>query len=382
MRKEIDMRCYKATLMRGGVCRGLMFLRGDLPDDRSAWDSIFLQAIGGPDPKQMDGVGGAVSSNSKAVVVWKSALPGIDVEYLAVQVGIGNSLVDYSSNCGNMTAAVGPFSVDQGLVDARGDICEVRLLNRNTDKRVTVTVPLENGKSAQTGDFVLEGIGGTSPELKVGFLDPAGAKTGRLLPTGRTADVFDIAGFGPVEATVLDVSNPMVLVRAADIGLRGIELPQELDANRAAMELIEAIRCTAACRLGFGENLQDASQNWPGVPKIGFFSPPRRYADITGRIIEANEMDLCVRVFSMGQPHRACPLTSACAVAVAAALPQTLLSRELSVEGGKAARIGHPSGVMAITPRIEARGGHPFVERVEISSSARRIMDGTIFIRE
>lgn len=228
--------------------------------------------MGDPDPKQIDGLGGTVSSNNKIVIVWKSEEPGVDVEYLVGQVIVGKSQVDYKSNCGNMTAAVGPYAVEEGMVDIVEPITTVRMLNRNTDKYINVTVPIdpETKTFAQEGDCAIAGVDGTAAELKVNFLNPAGAKTGKLLPTGNPKDVLDIPGFGPIEATILDVSNPMVLVRAEDIGLTGRELPEEVNSNKAASEILEKIRGAACCKMGFAKDLEDATSNSPAVPKVGF----------------------------------------------------------------------------------------------------------------
>ena len=248
-----------------------------LPEDRKEWDNIFLQCMGDPDPKQIDGLGGTVSSNNKIVIVWKSKEPGVDVEYLVGQVIVGKSQVDYKSNCGNMTAAVGPYAVEEGMVDIVEPITTVRMLNRNTDKYINVTVPIdpETKTFAQEGDCAIAGVDGTAAELKVNFLNPAGAKTGKLLPTGNPKDVLDIPGFGPIEATILDVSNPMVLVRAEDIGLTGRELPEEVNSNKAASEILEKIRGAACCKMGFAKDLEDATSNSPAVPKVGFFTKRR-----------------------------------------------------------------------------------------------------------
>lgn len=232
----------------GAPAKAGMFHKEDLPEDRKEWDNIFLQCMGDPDPKQIDGLGGTVSSNNKIVIVWKSEEPGVDVEYLVGQVIVGKSQVDYKSNCGNMTAAVGPYAVEEGMVDIVEPITTVRMLNRNTDKYINVTVPIdpETKTFAQEGDCAIAGVDGTAAELKVNFLNPAGAKTGKLLPTGNPRTCWIFRDLAPIEATILDVSNPMVLVRAEDIGLTGRELPEEVNSNKAASEILEKIR-GAAC---------------------------------------------------------------------------------------------------------------------------------------
>ncbi len=379
------MRKFKTVFMRGGTSKGCFFLKEDLPENQEEWDSIFLQAMGSPDPKQIDGLGGTVSSNNKIVVVWKSEEPGVDVEYLVGQVIVGKEQVDYKSNCGNMTAAVGPYAVEEGLVGIQEPVTTVHLLNRNTDKYIDVTVPCENGAYAETGDCHIAGVDGTGPELKVKFLNPVGAKTGKLFPTGKALDLLDVPGFGEIEATIIDVSNPMVLVRAEDVGAKGTELPQEVNANEKLSDLLEKIRGLAACKMGFAKDLTDASENSPAVPKVGFVTGPKSYIEIGGSNVEAEDMDLCVRVISVFKCHKACPLTSASAIAVAAGIKGTLVQKVVSENmDPNNVRIGHPSGIMTMCPEIEKREE---IEKIEVPSvavqrTARRIMDGTLYIRK
>lgn len=379
------MRKFKTVFMRGGTSKGCMFHKEDLPENREEWDGIFLQCMGDPDPKQIDGLGGTVSSNNKIVIVWKSQEPDVDVEYLVGQVIVGKSQVDYKSNCGNMTAAVGPFAVEEGMVEIVEPVTTVRMLNRNTDKHIHVTVPIdhETGTFAQEGDCAIAGVDGTAAELKVKFMNPAGAKTGKLLPTGQVLDVLDIPGFGKLEATILDVSNPMVLVRAEDIGLTGMELPEEINQNQAVSELLEKIRGTACCMMGFAKNLQDATDNSPAVPKVGFFTTPKTYTDLAGAVVKAGEMDLCARVISVFKCHKACPLTSASAISVAAFLEGSLIWNTIGApeNGAENVRIGHPGGVMTMCPEIGYDAGEMELSCVAVQRTARRIMDGTVYVR-
>lgn len=377
------MRKFKTVFMRGGTSKGCMFLKEDLPENREEWDSIFLQAMGSPDPKQIDGLGGTVSSNNKIVIVWKSEEPGIDVEYLVGQVIVGKEQVDYKSNCGNMTAAVGPFAVEAGLVNVVEPITTVHLLNRNTDKYIDVTVPCENGTFAQDGDCHIAGVDGTAAELKVKFLNPSGAKTGKLLPTGNVMDVLDIPGLGKIEASILDVSNPMVLVRAEDVHALGTELPEEVNANTELMDVLEKIRGTAACMMGFAKDLKDATDNSPAVPKVGFVTTPKSYTEIGNTEVHAEDMDVCARVISVFKCHKACPLTSASSIAVAAALKGSVVNK-LVAEGTSLenVRIGHPSGIMTMCPEINLKETGAEVPAVAVQRTARRIMDGTVYIRK
>ncbi|MCI8743984.1 MAG: PrpF protein [Lachnospiraceae bacterium] len=380
------MRKFKTVFMRGGTSKGCMFHKEDLPKEREQWDRIFLQCMGDPDPKQIDGLGGTVSSNNKIVIVWKSEEKDVDVEYLVGQVIVGKSQVDYKSNCGNMTAAVGPFAVEEGMVDIVEPITTVRMLNRNTDKYINVTVPIdpETKTFAQNGDCAIAGVDGTAAELKVKFMNPAGAKTGKLLPTGNVLDVLDIPDFGKLEASILDVSNPMVLVRAEDIGMTGTELPEEINQNKKVCDLLEKIRGTGACIMGFAKDLKDATDNSPAVPKVGFFTVPKDYTDIAGQKIQKENMDVCARVISVFKCHKACPLTSASSIAVAAFMEGSIINKTLGKpkEGEENVRIGHPSGVMTMSPEMVKKDGRIELPSVAVQRTARRIMDGTVYVRD
>lgn len=380
------MRKFPVVYMRGGTSKGCLFHREDLPEDSKEWDEIFLQVMGNPDPKQMDGMGGTVSSNNKIVIIWKSALPNVDIEYLVGQVIVGKKQVDYKSNCGNMTAAVPAYAVEEGMVPIVEPVTTVRMLNKNTDKYINVTVPIDprTHTFAQEGDCHIAGIDGTAAELKVNFLDPAGAKTGKLLPTGKALDVLEIDG-RKIEATILDVSNPLVLVRAEDVGLQGTELSAQVDADKEASALLEKIRGAAAVKMGFARDLEDATAHSPAVPKVGFFTAPVSYTDIAGNRVDAGQMDLCARVISVFKCHKACPLTAASSIAVAAFVQGSIIEKTLGrqPEGRQAIRLGHPSGVMTVYPDLEVREeGNLDVKGVAVQRTARRIMDGTIYIRK
>ena len=380
------MRKFPVVYMRGGTSKGCLFHREDLPEDSKEWDEIFLQVMGNPDPKQMDGMGGTVSSNNKIVIIWKSALPNVDIEYLVGQVIVGKKQVDYKSNCGNMTAAVPAYAVEEGMVPIVEPVTTVRMLNKNTDKYINVTVPIDprTHTFAQEGDCHIAGIDGTAAELKVNFLDPAGAKTGKLLPTGKALDVLEIDG-RKIEATILDVSNPLVLVRAEDVGLQGTELPAQVDADKEVSALLEKIRGAAAVKMGFARDLEDATAHSPAVPKVGFFTAPVSYTDIAGNQVDAGQMDLCARVISVFKCHKACPLTAASSITVAAFVQGSIIEKTLGrqPEGRQAIRLGHPSGVMTVYPDLEVREeGNLDVKGVAVQRTARRIMDGTIYIRK
>ena len=380
------MRKFPCVFMRGGTSKGCMFLSTDLPA-REEWDDIFVQAMGSPDPKQIDGLGGCVSSNNKIVVVTKSERPGIDVDYIVGQSIVGQSKIDYKSNCGNMTAATAPYAVEMGLV---GHLTEpttvVHMFNLNTNKKIDVEVPIKNGQFDNDGDCAIAGVDGTAGELKVNFLDPAGSKPGKLFPTNAPKETLDLGALGSIEATILDVSNPIVLVRAADLGIAGTELPAEVDANKELSAKLEAIRGAACVKMGFAKDLADATANSPAVPKVGFVAAPTAFTDISGKEVHADEMDVCARVISVFKCHKACPLTSASSISVAAFVPGTLVHElAASKPGQQTVRVGHPSGVMTMYPYLDD-AAKPLneinVSGVAVQRTARRIMDGTLYIRK
>ena len=378
------MRKFKTVFMRGGTSKGCMFLKEDLPA-REEWDDIFVQVMGSPDPKQIDGMGGCVSSNNKIVVVNKSERPGVDVDYIVGQSIVGQAKIDYKSNCGNMTAATAPFAVEMGLVE---NLTEpetiVHMFNLNTNKYIDVSVPVKDGQFDNEGTCSIAGVDGTAGELKVNFLNPAGSKTGKLFPTGQVKETLELPD-GTIEATILDVSNPIVLVRAEDIGLKGTELPGVVDSSAAAAKL-EAIRGAACVKMGFAKDLKDATDNSPAVPKVGFVTPPQSFVDISGKTVDASEMDVCARVISVFKCHKACPLTSASSIAVAGMVPGTIVNEVVRMEEGQqTVRIGHPSGVMTMYPYMDDPAKEDInaiqVSGVAVQRTARRIMDGTVYIR-
>lgn len=379
------MRKFNVVYVRGGTSKGCIFHKEDLPENRAEWDDIFVQVMGSPDPKQIDGMGGTVSSNNKIVIVWKSDEPNVDIEYLVGQSIVGKSQIDYKSNCGNMTAAVPAYAVEEGMVDITEPITVVRMLNKNTDKYINVSVPIdpETHTFAQDGDCHIAGIDGTAAELKVNFLNPAGAKTGKLLPTGYVTDTFEIGG-KQIVYSLVDVSNPLILVAAEDIGLTGTEMPTELDENKKASELLEQIRGNAAVLMGFAKNLEDAKVNSPAVPKVGVFTSPKDYQGISGNIVSAEDMDVCVRILSVFKCHKACPLTAANSVAVLAKLKDSVIDQKLHTasHGDSSVRIGHPSGIMKQYVDMTVSANHVEVKGVAGQRTARRIMDGCVYIRK
>src|ERR1700761_8599260 len=293
-------RPIRAGFMRGGTSKAIMFHARDLPEDRQAWDHIFAAAMGSPDPygRQLDGMGGGVSSLSKVCVLAPSARDDADIDYTFAQVQIRESRVDYKSNCGNMSSAVGPFAIDEGLVRAGGDSATVRIFNTNTRKIIRATFPLEGERARYDGGGPFPGGGYAVAPVRLDFVEPGGAATGKLLPSGQTIDRLEVPGFGSIEGSLGDAATPAVFVRAADIGLTGTELPDQLEANPKILKLLDDIRREGSVRMGIAPDAEAARKI--AVPFMAFVSPARDALTLSGETVRAADIDLSVRVISSG----------------------------------------------------------------------------------
>jgi len=354
----------RAVYMRGGTSRCLVFHQADLPPAGADRDRILLAALGSPDPygRQLDGMGGGISSLSKACIIGAATHPDADVDYTFAQIEVAKATVDYKGNCGNCSSSVGPFAIDEGLVKAVEGETLVRIHNTNTRKLIIAHVPVRDGEAAVEGDFELAGVAGRGARIALDFLDPGGAGTGRLLPTGAPRETID-----GVEASLVDATNPVVFVRAKDLGLAGTETPQEIDSDHALSARLEAIRVEAAKRMGI-----------PGsaaVPKIAMVAPPTAFTALDGVRHAADTVDLITRVISMGNCHRAVALTVAMCLGVAARLDGTVV-RECVGDASHDIRLGHPSGMLPIDAAVRLRGGAAWAERVTVYRTARRLMEG------
>ncbi len=363
-----------AVFMRGGTSKGLFFHRHDLPAAREAWDAVFLAALGSPDPngRQLDGMGGGLSSLSKVVVVSPSAREGVDVDYLFGQVAVDRPAVDYRGNCGNLTAAVGPFAVDEGLVSAADGEAVLLLRNLNLERTIEARFPVRSGRAVVEGRAVLDGVAGRGAPIALTFADPGGAITGRLLPTGRCRDSLDVPGVGPVEASLIDAATAIVCIRAEAVGAAGTELPDAIEANDALVRRLEAVRRAGAAAMGIAPDSQD-------VPKVGFVAPPADTTVLSGGRLPAAAVDLCARMMSMGRPHRAVPLTAAMALAAAMRLPGTVAADAARPGARERLRIGHPSGVVEVDASF-AEGPTPRLARIAVERTARRLMEGRVLV--
>ena len=375
-----------ATYIRGGTSKGVFFNLTDLPESAqkpgAARDNLLLRVIGSPDPygKQTDGMGGATSSTSKTVILSKSSQPDHDVDYLFGQVSIDKPFVDWSGNCGNLTAAVGAFAISKGLVDAdripENGIATVRIWQANISKTIVAKVPMTDGEVQETGDFELDGVTFPAAEVQVEFLSPVDANEA-MFPTGKLVDELEVPGIGIFKATMINAGIPTVFLNAADIGYTGIELQEVINGDPAALERFETIRAHGAVRMGLIKNVEEAAGR-QHTPKVAFVSGPADYTASSGKQIHADDIDLNVRALSMGKLHHAMMGTAAVAIGTAAAIPGTLVN--LAAGGGdrEAVIFGHPSGTLKVGAEASNRDGDWTVNKVIMSRSARVLMEGWV----
>lgn len=370
-----------AVIMRGGTSKAVFFHEKDLPRDPVVRDAFVLAAYGSPDPdrRQIDGLGGATSTTSKVAVIGDGSTYGVDVTYDFGQVSIDAPLIDRRGNCGNISSAVGPFAVDEGLVEPREGITPVRFLNLNTGKVIVAHVPTRDGRFDPVGDYTVPGVPGSGSRLRLDYMAPGGAVTGRTLPTGRLVDELAVPGIGVIPVSHVDAANPVIFVRWSDVGLTGAETPDAIDADPHVLARLEAVRAAAAVQVGISASAADASALSPSVPKLSLVGPPRAYTTTDGRSVAEDAHDLRTAMMSMGRAHRSYPVTGAIATAVAAAIPGTLPSQVSTSEGGHT-RIAHPAGVMAMEahPRQGEHGWE--IDAVSTFRTARRLMEGWVLV--
>lgn len=375
-----------AVFMRGGTSKAIMFKAADLPAERAAWDPIFLSIMGSPDPngRQLDGMGGGVSSLSKVCVIGPPSRPDADVDYTFAQILIDRALVDYNGNCGNMSSAVGPFAVDEGLLPMPKDgKAVVRIHNTNTKKIIVARFALDEGQAAVDGSMAIDGISGTGAPIRLEFTDPGGAKTGKLLPTGNAIDELDVDGVGRISASLIDAANPCVFIPAAAVGCTGTELPGELEANKALLAKLQAIRRAGSVAMGIAPDLEKAGQIM-SVPMVAMVSGPTASPTLSGRKLTPADMDITVRVISSGQPHRASPLTGALCLGVATRIPGSIpasLAHGLKPDA-TAIRIAQPSGLTVVDAKLAGGGRNELkAEYAAVYRTARRLFEGRVLCR-
>ena len=371
------------TIMRGGTSKGVYLLESDLPADRSEWESLLLRLMGSPDKKQIDGLGGAQSVTSKVAIVGKSDRPDADVNYTFAQVSVDKPLVSYKGNCGNISSGVGPFAIEKGLVAAGEGTTSVRIYNTNTDKVIEAVICTRDGSVEYGGDYEIAGVPGTAAPVKLKFLDPAGTLGKGLLPTGNAVDVLEVPGFGPVEVSIVDAANPLVFVRARDLGLTAKELPAELDADGEKLALLETVRGLAAVKLGLTGDYTRSAWDSPGIPKMTFVAGADSYRSSDGREIKGDEIDLLSHMMSMQKTHPSYAMTGAMCTAAAAVIPGTIVQQTLPAGfDPQRIRIGHPSGVLECGVDYADGGGIPSIRDTFGFRTANLLLEGVAVIRE
>ncbi|WP_448090844.1 2-methylaconitate cis-trans isomerase PrpF [Pseudomonas azerbaijanoccidentalis] len=379
-----------ATYMRGGTSKGVFFSLKDLPEAAQvpgpARDALLLRVIGSPDPydKQIDGMGGATSSTSKTVILSKSTKADHDVDYLFGQVSIDKPFVDWSGNCGNLTAAVGSFAVSNGLVDAsripHNGVAVVRVWQANIGKTIIAHVPITNGEVQETGDFELDGVTFPAAEVQVEFLDPAADEEGgggSMFPTGNLVDDLEVPGVGTFKATLINAGIPTIFVNAEDIGYKGTELQGAINGDPKALLIFETIRAYGALRMGLISNVDEAAKR-QHTPKVAFVAKPADYVSSSGKAIAAGDVDLLVRALSMGKLHHAMMGTAAVAIGTAAAITGTLVNLAAGGTERNAVRFGHPSGTLRVGAEASQVNGEWTVNKAIMSRSARVLMEGFV----
>jgi probable AcnD-accessory protein PrpF len=383
-----------ATYMRGGTSKGVFFRLQDLPEAAqqpgAARDALLLRVIGSPDPygKQIDGMGGATSSTSKTVILDRSTRPDHDVDYLFGQVAIDKAFVDWSGNCGNLSAAVGAFAISGGLVDParvpRDGMAVVRVWQANIGKTIIAHVPMANGEVQETGDFELDGVTFPAAEVVLEFMDPAAEEEGAggsMFPTGQLVDQLEVPGVGTLKATMINAGIPTIFVNAEDIGYTGTELQDAINGDPKALARFELIRAHGALRMGLIRHIDDAATR-QHTPKVAFVAKPAPYTSSSGKEVGASDVDLLVRALSMGKLHHAMMGTAAVAIGTAAAIPGTLVN--LAAGGGErsAVRFGHPSGTLRVGAEATRQNGEWSVTKAVMSRSARVLMEGWVRVPE
>ena len=375
----MDQAFIPAIFMRGGSSKGVFFHARDLPAERAAQDAIFLSVLGSPDPygRQLDGMGGGISSLSKAVIIGPPTHPDADIDYLFAQVAVDKPIVDWSSNCGNLSSAVGPFAVDEGLVRVANGEALVRIHQVNTKRIIHARFPVRGGKAVTAGDFIMAGVAGSGARIRLDFLAPGGGATGRLLPTGNASDVLHYEGRA-YAVSLVDAANACVFLDARDLGLTGTESPDVIEADPARMALLDALRRKAGVMMGLAATPDAVGL---ALPKIAVVAPPAAYHALDGAAFTADSHDIAVRMISMERAHRAVPLTGAMCLGVATRIPGSVPHR-LAGPPARAdeTRVANPSGVLSVGAEVREAAAGWHAESAVVYRSARRLMQGAVAV--
>ena len=370
----------RAAVIRGGTSKGVFLFEDDLPPQGPARDALILRVFGSPDPRQINGLGGADPLTSKVAIIGRSTRPDADINYTVGYVGIGQSSIDYQGNCGNISLAVGPFAVDEGLVSVSEPLTRVRIFNTNTNRVLEAEVPVRNGKFVAEGDFTMDGVPGSGARIVVNFVKAEGSKTGKLLPTGRVVDVVELDDGRCVRCSIVDAATPAVFVQAEDVGLTGAELPAHTQTDPNILAIMEEIRAKAAVLMNLARHRSDVS---PAVPKVGIVAPPRNYQTSTGESIAGSACDLLARTKALAVMHKAYAVTGGICLSAAAVIEGTVVHdvANPAVKETGIVRVGHPSGVSSFLVCVSKTPSGQFeLIRSATAGTARRIMDGYVYV--
>lgn len=369
----------RSVIMRGGTSKGVYIMKNELPSEPATRDKVISSIFGGADERQIDGLGGANSLTSKVAIVSVSKRMDADIDYTFGQVDVSTGKVDYNSNCGNILSGIGPFAIDEGLVETEEPVTTVKIYNTNTSKVINAEVPVFNGKAVSEGDYSIDGVPGTGSKIVLDFIDAAGSKTGQLFPTGKRKESFDLDDLKNIEVSIVDVATPAVFVKAESIGLKGTELSSEL--SEYHLDVLEKIRGTAAKRIGFVEQVSEAVKKTPSSPKVILVSERRNYMSEAGKEIAAEDINITGRAMSMQKMHKAFPVTGGICTASASQLKGTVVHDIYQNNGNTAdVTIGHPTGKMKFVIDIEDDGYEAVFHKTAVARTSRRLMEGSAYV--
>jgi len=373
------MKRIPCVILRGGTSKGLYIKANHLPQDKALRDKTILAIFGSPDVRQINGLGGADPLTSKLAIIGASSHPEADVDYTFAQVGIDKPVIDYSGNCGNISSGVGPFAIDEGFVKAVEPVTVVRIHNTNTGKILIAEVPVVDGRAKVKGDLKIAGVQGTGAKIMMNFAGTAGAATGKLLPTGNVVDKIETS-FGVIEGSIVDCANPMVFIRASDMGMTGTESPQVINNDKELLAKLEEIRAHVTVKIGMADSIANATLKSPAFPMIAMIGKPQDYEDFTtGKKIAAADVSFVSRLMYMQVLHKTYAGTGTVCTGVAAKIKGSIVA-QLSgdTESAPVVRIGHPAGVISLEVEVDEHG----VQRAAFARTARRIMEGYVFVEE
>lgn len=377
---------FRCTIIRGGTSKGVYLLRNELPRDPKLRDRVILAIYGSPDIRQIDGLGGADLLTSKVAIIGPPTRPDADVDYTFGQVGILEPKVDYSGNCGNISAGVGTFAIYRGFVDIKEPTTTVRFHSTNFKRLLKAEIPVADGELAVDGDCKIDGCPGTGARIMLDFSDWGGAITSNILPTGNVKDILNVEGIGDVTVSIVDAGNTVVFIHAEFMGLKGTETPFEIDGDASLLDKLERIRSVAAGRLGFVADWRDATKKSQFNPFIAMVNSPKTYTDFaSGKTVESGSFNILSRLLFNQRMHKTYPGTGTICTGTAARIPGTIVNdllKEGSRQGAKEVKIGHPAGIISTEVDVDMEDGKPVLKRAAISRTARIIMDGYVFVRK